>query len=149
MRLDGMFSRRLLEGAIDVDDRQARRVCRVHLGQRNGCAVDADRFRRAEDLPPDQFSQLMSVQRRGAPEEQRRFTCRTRASQIWPALLPPSLTIMLMVLLRPGGAAARTSGYVRPIPWPNTARTSPANLSPGKQAHGRQNTTPLRYRLSA
>jgi len=27
-----------------VYDRKSRRICQVHLGKRNGCAVDADRF---------------------------------------------------------------------------------------------------------
>ena len=40
---------KLLEGAIDVDDRKSRRICQVHLGKRNGCAVEADRF------PPSQL----------------------------------------------------------------------------------------------
>jgi hypothetical protein len=40
---------KLLECAIDVDDRKPRRICQVHLGKRNGCAVDADRF------PPNQL----------------------------------------------------------------------------------------------
>src|SRR5215468_7964892 len=48
-------SPKLLEYAIDVDDRKSRRICQVHLGKGNGCVVDADRF-----LPSELLAQEMS-----------------------------------------------------------------------------------------